>query len=508
MLTMEYIWGLELLRPVLLWLVFSGMIPGWKERLRATLKVWLPYLLVFALVVGWRLVFAGQLSQGNKPELLYALGSSPLTTALQFLQVGLQDMINNLVGAWYLTMNPVEMDLMDRTVLASLALAAITASLAFFYLMRMDGEDVQPPASDTKDTWVQQALLVGLLAALLGPLPVWMIDKQSLFGLHSGRFALAGMSGLSILIVAVLEWFTPRRLPRVALLAVLIGLAAGFHLRNSVSYYRSTLKQNEFYWQLYWRAPYIKPNTAILSADELFIYVGRKPTAVTLNLLYPQPYGIRQVGYWFLELYHDVGSKVVPKLARGRTFAPDFRTFNFIGSSLDSLAIYYKPGAGRCLWVLSPQDADNPEVPELTRQALPVSNLSRIEAEPAAGGYPPTDLFGKEPEHTWCYYYQKAELARQFDDWQSVIRLGEEARQKGFAAGNAHERLVFIEGYARSGGWEQARELTAAAYEMNADTAPRLCSLWQRLLAQSAFPEDQRLSLEQMRSELQCAPAP
>jgi hypothetical protein len=508
MLTMEYIWGLELLRPIYLWLALAEKHPDWRKRLAATLRVWLPYMLVFAGVITWRFAFARELSQGNKPEALYALGVEPLQAGVSLLQAGIQDMINNLVGTWYATINPLDLDFNDRTVLASLAVAALTGVLAFYYLLRQEkGEpDENPGAANT--IWLRQALVVGLLGALAGPAPVWAIDKQSLFGLHSGRFALAGMFGLSIFIVAALEWFTPRRLPKMLLLAVLIGMASGFHLRNSVTYYRSTLKQNEFYWQLYWRAPYIKPNTALLSADELFIYVGRKPTAVTLNLLYPQPPGIRQVGYWFLELYHDVGSKVVPKLARGRALISDFRTFNFAGSSLDSLVIYYKPGAGRCLWVLGPQDADNPDVPELTLQALPVSNLSRIEPQPLSDDYPPTDLFGKELPHTWCYYFQKAELARQLGDWQQIVDLGKQAQQAGYMATNQHENLVFIEGQARSGEWDQALKLTRDTFDANDETGPRLCRLWAGILQQTVASPDMADDMQEMNTLLQCTPLP
>jgi hypothetical protein len=174
----------------------------------------------------------------------------------------------------------------------------------------------------------------------------------------------------------------------------------------------------------------------------------------------------------------------VPRLARGRTLSPSFRTFSFEGSSLDSLVIYYKPGAGRCLWVLSPQDADNPELPEITLQALPASNLGRISPQPVPGKYPPTDLFGEEPRRAWCYYYQKAELARQFSDWVQIKALAQQARAEGYAPGNPNERLVFIEGYARSGDWEAALEQSLEVYAADQGLAPRLCSLWQRVSAQ------------------------
>jgi hypothetical protein len=375
------------------------------------------------------------------------------------------------------------------------------------FLLRQWKKESDPADTDTSPTWIRQAVWIGILGTLSGSIPIWAINRQSLFGLQSGRFALAAMTGMSILFVALLDWFTPRRVPKALLLSLMVGLAAGSHLRVATSYYRSTLQQDQFYWQLYWRAPYIKPGTAILSKDELFLYVGRKPTAVTMNLLYPQPFGIRDMGYWFLEMDHDIGDKNVPKLARGKSLTDSFRTFDFNGSSLNSLVIFYKPGAGRCLWVLSPEDADNAQLPEVTIQALPVSNLSRIEPQPVQGDYPPVEFFGKEPAHTWCYYFQKAQLAAQFADWQQVARLGDQAQAKGYIALNPYEWSPFIEGYAYSGDWKSALDRTQTAFTTDETTAPRLCSLWSQIKSQANPPPDWNEPLQQLENELKCAPA-
>jgi hypothetical protein len=504
MLPLEYFWGLELLRPFMLWLVHAESIPDKRQRLWATLKSWFPYLLVYAGVLTWWLSYRGNLPESNQPDELLSLGAAPLQTGMHLIQIILQDTIHNLLGAWYNTIDPSVLDLGDRSVLASLALAAFIAGLTFLFLLRQNGEPRQTDGEAASLQWARQAIVIGLLGTLIGPLPIWAIDRQSLVGLQSGRFALAAMTGMSILCVGLLEWFTPRRLPKAALLAILVGLAAGFHLRVATSYYRSTLAQDQFYWQLYWRAPYIKPGTAILSKDELFIYVGRKPTAVTLNLLYPQPFGTRHVGYWFLEMDHDIGQKMVPKLARGKTFDESFRTFDFTGSSLDSLVIFYKPGAGRCLWLLSLDDVDNPQIPDLTRQALPVSNLSRIQPQPIPGDYPPEELFGAEPEHGWCYYYQKAELAVQLGDWGKAAELGDEAGAKSYAPSNPYEWLPFIQSYAMTGRWEDALDRSQMAFSADEGIAPSLCRLWDQATTSSIPPMDWEQAIQQFKNQLKC----
>jgi hypothetical protein len=503
--TMEYFVGLELLRPVILYFILSRKVPGGAARLRSTIKGWLPYLLVLVAFVAWRLLFFKVEGDPNRPDLLYSLSTQPLGTLLRLLQISLQDLINNLVGVWYGTVQPEAIDLSDRAVLLSGAVALITAALVFFYLTGLRSEDHPGVDSTTPDSWIRQAVTLGLLGALLGPLPVWLTDRQAIYGLYSGRFAMAAMFGLSVLFVGLLEWFTPRRIPKLVLIGLLVGLAAGFHVRNATAFYRSSLQQNQFYWQLYWRAPYIKPGTALLSADELFIYVGRAATATAVNLLYPQDPGRRELAYWFLELYHDIGPKATEKLPRGKPLNPQFRIYSFNGSSLDSLAIFYKPAVGRCLWVLSPDDADNPDVPELTRLVLPISNLSRIEAEPKGSGYPPEEIFGAEPEHTWCYYFQKASLASQLGDWQAVSQLGDEADAKGFSPASPHEWLPFIKGYAHSGQWDKALDRTQRALEQSEEIAPRLCRVWSQIQEDVSLPEEAATRVDQ---QIACPTAP
>ena len=47
---------------------------------------------------------------------------------------------------------------------------------------------------------------------------------------------------------------------------------------------------------------------------------------------------------------------------------------------------------------------------------------------------PSPKIFGYEPEHDWCYYYQKASLARQIGDWEEIGRLYDQTRKLGLKA--------------------------------------------------------------------------
>jgi hypothetical protein len=109
------------------------------------------------------------------------------------------------------------------------------------------------------------------------------------------------------------------------------------------------------------------------------------------------------------------------------------------------------PRSDSCVRVLNPlwpefSTADT----GLTLASAPYSKVENIlpDAKPAA---PPQPPFPAEPAHGWCYYYQKADLARQQGDWQAVARLGDEARKQKLAPNDAIEWLPFVQAYAFTG---------------------------------------------------------
>jgi hypothetical protein len=507
MASMEYFIGLELLRPYVLWILLQEKIPNNRQRLSAALKQWLPYLFILFAYVVYRLFF---LKLGgadpNNPELLYNLASQPISASVHLVQIAFQDFINLIASAWYRTVDPVNFDLTDRSVLFSLAISLVSGLLTLLYLLRLPDE--ANGQSERPSNWVREAALLGILAILLGPLPVWLTDRQATTStIYGGRFALASMFGASMLLIALLEWFSPRRARQAIVLGLLVGVAVGFHLRNATVYYKAWLSQTQFYWQLHWRAPQIEPSTAILSDNELFPYMGRASTALVLNLLYPPQADPPALPYWFFELYHDIGTPQAAKLERGKELTGEFRSFNFTGYSLNSLAIFYKPGAGRCLWVLSPDDVDNPDLSDITRSVLPATNLSRILENPEADGYPPTTIFGAEPEHTWCYYFERADLARQYGQWEQVVQLGKQAKQKGYSPEDPQEWIPFIEAYAHTGQWDTALKKTEEISTNNQELTPRLCNLWHRIQNNVTHPGDQA-NLEQLFTQLNCSEQP
>jgi hypothetical protein len=139
--------------------------------------------------------------------------------------------------------------------------------------------------------------------------------------------------------------------------------------------------------------------------------------------------------------------------------------------------------------VLDPvYDRDYPQLPIGLKDAIPLSRpVSLIEPD---ANIQPAAIFAPEPSHdNWCYYFQKADLARQEEDWDLVAETGDVAFSLEESPNHATERLPFIEGYAMAGRWQDAEDLTHETLEINRFTSPMLCSLWERVKANAESPD-------------------
>ena len=78
------------------------------------------------------------------------------------------------------------------------------------------------------------------------------------------------------------------------------------------------------------------------------------------------------------------------------------------------------------------------------------------------------------------------ELARQFSQWDEIIRLGDEARGQGFAPTEPAEWFPFIEGYALGGALVQAEALTRELRAADPAYDSLLCSLWDGIVRRNS----------------------
>jgi tetratricopeptide (TPR) repeat protein len=200
-------------------------------------------------------------------------------------------------------------------------------------------------------------------------------------------------------------------------------------------------------------------------------------------------------------------------LETGLPVSKDFRTARYQGSTSQALVVYYP--YPECLRVLDPRvEADLPrpvDMPKELKDAVPLSNLAQIIPDPAQPAQLPGDVFRYIPEeNNWCYFYEKADLARQEGDWQAAADYADQALSQGRKLASTWELLPFIEGYARSGQLDKAHDLTLQAHQANPDgrevTGEILCTTWERMRQGSGNgePGDLAAGAGEVLKELGC----
>ena len=164
---------------------------------------------------------------------------------------------------------------------------------------------------------------------------------------------------------------------------------------------------------------------------------------------------------------------------------------------------FYAPPA--CLRILDPElDAWRPGLPEILMDQAARSNLGRISAEPSPQLMANFPYWEAAPDNSWCSYFEKADLARQLGDWEQVARLGDIAFSLDDAPNHPAERTPFIEGYAHTGDWERALQLTARSQEVNPGMQPMLCALWRRIGDQTQPSRERQSALGAVQNMLAC----
>ncbi len=485
----EYFFLLEFMRPFILLMSIREETLTLRERFLRVFKTWLPYLVVIILAILYRVLVYTHPGFGY--SLTEEVARAPAETLAQLVRHVLSSLWTAAFGAWTLAFqfpNP-KVNGLRATVLYVLVVLAVGALTLL--PQRAHREQAAPQQHEAR--WL---LGLGALMLLLGGVPYWVTNLPVTLGFPANRALLSFMFGACFFLLGLMELF-PARL-QYAAAVLFIALSAGRQFLWSVDYLRDWESQKNLFWQMTWRAPGIQPNTLVLMNEELKFNADNSLIA-PLNWIYAPQTRDRQVDYLLLYPVNRLGGSLTD-LKPGLPIRYDFLAASFNGSTSDTLTFYYHPPA--CLRLLEPDlDPYNRLIPaeSLMREASALSNPDRIIPDGQAQ-MPP--LYFPEPPHGWCYYFQKADLARQVKDWAEVARLGDIAFQLDDYPNDPLERFVFIEGYAHVGQWDKALEYSRVSYRISKEyVGPLLCRLWKRIEAETTqSPGEDALSQSQ-RSE-------
>ena len=502
--TVEYFFGVELLRPAVLWMVLSDQLVDVRTKLRKTLILWLPYLILSVSFLVWR--FSIYPTVRGHVDIVSKLSSDPLYIQ-ELVETALVDILNSGLVAWGQVLNFVRMTGFGSGPTVFYISGVILAiGAAILYLLKFhpsgNGEDTQP-----RRRWGYQAMLLGSLALLLGGIPFWMTNLPIGLEFPWDRFTLAMIVGSSLLIAGVLDLITPNLLIKAITFGAVIGLAAGLHLQYSNLYRREWNLQKQFFWQLAWRAPAIEKGTLLLTAEMPFVYFSDNSLTAPLNWTYAPDFRGEQMPYllYAAEARHE---QSLANFDPGTLVHQPYRATFFDGSTSQSLVLFFTPPG--CLKVVNPaSDKRMPQKPKFISDMMPLSKLSLILPDGSAPARPPEQIFGSEPEPGWCYYFEKAELARQMENWAEVARLADLglALDQELYEVNAPELVTYIDGYAHTAQWEKASQLTERTLTLSPRMDRMLCDKWNRLADSNSIQSGpgKESALATVRDQINCS---
>jgi len=353
------------------------------------------------------------------------------------------------------------------------------------------------------DTFMSDAPLLGTLGILFGCIPVWVVDNQINVGKWSDRFLLAPMFGAVILLVWMMEWLSSKPQRKSVVLALILGFSIASHIQIATKYQQGWQLTRDYFWQLYWRVPALKSGTAILGTQLPLNYMSEYQIGYALNTIYDQNPRPGDVPYWFVDTGRRRGTERIPDFKEKLPINYSSRDVVFNSTTSQGLVVDYNTGQG-CVHVLSSADQYAPGGVKDFDQLVQISYLDQIETNPEKASLPPVNIFGNEPAHDWCYFYEKADLARQMKNWQQVVSLDQQASQAGLSPNVGIELTPFIEGYAHLGQWDAAYQYTLSARKLTDGLTRHLCSTWQTLKDDTPDTARRETVLTALSQQLEC----
>ena len=474
--TCEYFIGLELARPLFLYFTIQEHCPE-KKSLKPTKKLlsfYIPYLFIVIFYFIWRIFIFSFTTYA--PKLLYALQENFLNGIRLLVEKIVKDLITVLVSAYRMVFT--------RPANVSTAFAAAILLLAagsVFCFMRANRNIDNKNISSTPGF---NMLLTGCALLLFSGIPYWgtFLDISTEFPWD--RSTLSFSPGAAVLIAALLEAaFKP--LSFCIATAIITAFCTLFQVQNTQEYIIESKKMNDYFWQLAWRMPQLDKGTILVSEDIPLDRTSDNDLTPIVNWQYaPENRGL-QYDYKYFDLHLR---ESIYYAEPGKSVEVDhiYRSHSFLSSTEKTLVIYYKKSG--CLQVLDSSNNNYPDLPESLRRIASISDIDLIQLSPENHAVPPAAI-GPEPEHDYCYYFQKTTLAQQNGKNDEAYELAAEALRSGlhpvFAPDLAPVVLAFLE----AGDIQSADKLITAA-PIGTGDVDFLCNYWQNgLTDKNTTPE-------------------
>ena len=433
-------------------------------------RVW-PYWVVTALFLYWRIfVFDSSRNATDVSGLAESYMGNFRYMSLRLIAETARDFLDTAIFAWFV--QPYQ--LISRAPYSNLAYALLIAGivtalvLAYTFLFKRwwgaNSDESQTPRLIRDFIWIGAFVTVcAILPVILSGRQVELYDAYKSYGLHP-------ISGVILFLAGILLMFQPNF--RSLIPIALVGISVTTQLLNADSWKPFWDYQRQMWWQLTWRAPEIQDDTLVMT----YSTSGYNPEQDyeiwgPINLIYrPNPAETPAIQAEVLNgttVFNILKKEVVNNYVRDIRLHRDYNNVLLLSMSPLSSCLHVIDGR---LPVYSETESS------LIRQAGEYSRVDRI-IPTGTAPVPPFSIFGSEPSHGWCYYYQKASLARQVGDWEEIARLYDQVLELGLETNDKSELIPFFEAFVNLGRYDDARSLYNKQIKGNPGVRLPLCTL-------------------------------
>ncbi|NLV29408.1 MAG: hypothetical protein GXY57_04595 [Erysipelotrichaceae bacterium] len=498
----EYYVGVELFRPILLWIIHTRLYPKESKKIAKFVFIdWAPYLLVFIAFLFYRIsqrdVYSYRIS------LLEKLQTTPIITLFQLIKDSTLSLANGLLRAWFETFRTLINGLMVHKNYAMLGMAAIGFIFVFgglIYLFRKEKWqlDFEPLG------WL--LMPIGLFLSAISLIPFYAGGFEVSLDFPWNRFYLAMLPGISIFTVGAIEFLFRTNKIKNFVFGALCFLAIGSHYVVGTEFVEQWNKQADLMRQLTWRVPGLQTGTTLMTADSpTEKYFSGTALTGPIGIIYDANNLEKKYNY-FVVLMDSNQAERIPSLDSSQDFSITLRSLEFIGNT-ESILVYLQPEVG-CVQVLS--DGIVPNVPNLEheyskwKELAFASNLETIVTRPVQPASLPSRYFGEEDTNQWCFYYEKADLARQLGDWQGVIDYYQDAKNQGFKPLNGSEYRILVEAWLQQSKSSNALTLKEQLTLEFPEISGHWCTIAKELLASEVLSKNDRSILTTLSTQEAC----
>jgi hypothetical protein len=463
----EYMIGLEVMRAVLLFWVLGGERG---DKIFPTVKRimvrYLPYLGVIALFMFWRVfIFDSTRSATSMGGLARTYLAQPVDMVLRLGFQGFKDFLSVTLFAWFVQAHRLIAQASPVQLILAV-LAAAGAVLLALGTLRLSGES-KNGADESRAPL--SMICIGALISLGAVFPVVFSNRMlDLTDAYKG-YGLHPSAGVVMLLLGFLLWLKPGL--RMTLLLGLLALSVTTQTLNIQRWAAFWEVQKNFWWQVSWRAPDITDYTLVMAyAPDGYSFQQDYEMWGPLNLIYrrrAEPWPLIQAQVLNAETSVEIFKQSYVEEPRVRDI--------YVPRWYRDVLLFSQPTTRSCVHAIDGQmPAYSGSERLIVEKVGGYSEIDRINPS-AAPSVPPVALFGPEPEHTWCYIYQQAALARQSGDWARIGDLYDQSVSAGYQAGDPSEYFVFIEGLTNLNREPEAIALTEAKIEQKSALQFSLC---------------------------------